>query len=189
MQPLRTIARTWWSREVAPRLISGAEHDIVIRELLREHARTSTPWPGDVREAVGYVGFARQLRDVLLRATERGVPQQLRELGMNYNRPMCTAAAEFLREYQGVANLAGSVDVNASELLHKANEVMEAAVGSEAMQRRMSAVKLLLVDDAHNLDPAAARFVEYFMPSAERVAIAGDPDQCVFTSVGQMRHS
>ncbi|WP_273352174.1 ATP-dependent DNA helicase [Corynebacterium resistens] len=168
--------------EVAPRLISGAEHDIVIRELLREHARTSTgPWPGDVREAVGYVGFARQLRDVLLRATERGVgPQQLRELGMNYNRPMWTAAAEFLREYQGVANLAGSVDVNASELLHKANEVMEAAMGSEAMQRRMSAVKLLLVDDAHNLDPAAARFVEYFMPSAERVAIAGDPDQCVF---------
>ena len=36
--------------EVAPRLISGAEHDIVIRELLREHARTNTgPWPGDVR--------------------------------------------------------------------------------------------------------------------------------------------
>ncbi|WP_295642748.1 ATP-dependent DNA helicase [uncultured Corynebacterium sp.] len=168
--------------EVAPRLISGAEHDIVIRELLREHARTQTgPWPEDVREAVGYVGFARQLRDVLLRATERGVgPQQLQALGMNYNRPMWTAAAEFLQEYQGVANLAGSVDVNASELLHKANEVMEAAAGTESMQRRINSVKLLLVDDAHNLDPAAARFVEYFMPGAQRVAIAGDPDQCVF---------
>ena len=166
----------------APRLLSGAEHDIIIRELLREHARTGTgPWPEEVREAVGYVGFARQLRDVLLRATERGVgPERLRELGIEYQRPMWVAAADFLQEYEGVANLAGSVDVNASELLHKANQAMESAVDSAVIQRRLSQVKLLLVDDAHNLDPAAGKFIEFFMPSAERVAIAGDPDQCVF---------
>ena len=166
----------------APRLLSGAEHDIIIRELLREQAKTGAgAWPEEVREAVGYVGFARQLRDVLLRATERGVgPDKLRELGVEYQRPMWVAAGEFLQEYEGVANLAGSVDVNASELLHKANQAMEAATDSAAMQRRMSNVKLLLVDDAHNLDPAAGKFIEYFLPSAERVAIAGDPDQCVF---------
>ncbi|WP_426706084.1 PD-(D/E)XK nuclease family protein [Corynebacterium auriscanis] len=168
--------------QVAPRLISGAEHDIIIRELLREHAATGTgPWPEDVREAVGYVGFARQLRDVLLRATERGVGrEQLHRLGQEYNRPMWTAAAEFLHEYQGIANLAGAVDVNASELMHKANQAMDAASESPQMQRRIGQVKLLLVDDAHNLDPAAGRFIEFFIPAAERVAIAGDPDQCVF---------
>ena len=166
----------------APRLLSGAEHDIIIRELLREQAKTGAgAWPEEVREAVGYVGFARQLRDVLLRATERGVgPDRLRELGVEYQRPMWVAAGEFLQEYEGVANLAGSVDVNASELLHKANQAMETAVESAAMQRRMGSVKLLLVDDAHNLDPAAGKFIEFFISPAERVAIAGDPDQCVF---------
>src|SRR5690625_8010769 len=52
------------------RLITGAEQDAVIRELLQGHVDNNAgQWPADIRPALGYVGFARQLRDFWLRAS------------------------------------------------------------------------------------------------------------------------
>ena len=64
------------------RLITGAEQDAVIRELLEGHAESGHgDWPEEVRPALEYVGFARQLRDFLLRSIERGLsPADLESL-------------------------------------------------------------------------------------------------------------
>ena len=92
------------------RLITGAEQDAVIRELLQGHAADGRgAWPEEMRPALEYVGFARQLRDLLLRSIERGLgPSDLEELGQRYSRPMWAAAGEFLREYERTQALAGS---------------------------------------------------------------------------------
>ena len=147
-----------------PRLITGAEHDMQIREILRGTAEDGNRyWPANVVPALSYAGFAQQLRDLLLRATERGLSaQQLQQLGVEHNRPMWEAAGRFQEEYQQVQRLSRSESLNASELLHATLAAFEKPEGEQLVERQRQKVKLLLVDDAHNLDPASARLIERF---------------------------
>ncbi|RRO90357.1 ATP-dependent helicase [Corynebacterium bovis] len=172
-----------------PRLMSGAEHDAQIRELLRGHvADNRGDWPDEIRPALPLTGFARQLRDLLLRAAERGLgPDDLEELGRRHDRPMWTAAASFLREYRQVQELSGTTNLNASELLHTALAALRADdarertdVSSPAVARWRDSLRLVLVDDAHNLDPAAGEFIDLFLRPGVTAVVTGDPDQCVF---------
>ncbi len=163
-----------------PRLMTGAEHDMQIRALLHGHAEDGTgQWPDDMRPALPLVGFARQLRDLLLRAAERGIgPSELRALGERYNEPMWVGAGDFLHEYQQIQALSRSQNLNASELLHVTLDALDRTPA--VLDRFRARVKLLLVDDAHNLDPAAGRFINQFIRPGIRTLVAGDPDQCVF---------
>lgn len=165
-----------------PRLITGAEHDMQIREILRGTEEDGNRyWPANVVPALSYAGFAQQLRDLLLRATERGLSaQQLQQLGLEHDRPMWEAAGRFQEEYQQVQRLSRSESLNASELLHATLAAFEKPEGEKLVERQREKVKLLLVDDAHNLDPASARLIESFLVPGTRTLIAGDPDQCVF---------
>lgn len=171
--------------EPAPRLLTGAEHDADIRLLLAGDAEDGKgSWPDNVRAALPFVGFARQLRDLLLRAEERGVgPKELKKLGQRYNRGMWVGAGDFMGQFRHSRKLAQSVDVNVSELMHRTLEELDkdsAAGENSKVQQWQRNIRLVLVDDAHNLDPAAAQFIERFFSADTRVVIAGDPDQCVF---------
>ncbi len=154
------------------RLITGAEQDAVIRELLRGQADDARgAWPPEQREGLRMVGFARQLRDFLLRAVERGVgPDELVAYGQEFDRPNWVAAGEFLREYKQIMNLAGSHSYSASELVTCA-----LAVGDPRITYRG-----VFVDDAQHLDPKSAELITRFIPPAELTVIAGDPEQSVF---------
>ena len=71
------------------------------------------------------VGFARQLRDFLLRAVERGAgPEDVEELGRRYDRPLWVSAGAFLREYEQTMALSGAHSLNASELVTAALEAL-----------------------------------------------------------------
>lgn len=166
----------------APRLLTGAEHDADVRLLLAGHAEDGAgAWPEHIRPALGYVGFARQLRDLLLRAEERGVgPGELTVLGEKYDQPMWVGAGQFLNEYRQTRRLAQSISLNASELLHTTLQEMADGPGRAQLYRWREKLRLILIDDAHNLDPAAAEFLEQFFTPDTRVVLAGDPDQCVF---------
>lgn len=166
----------------APRLLTGAEHDADVRLLLAGHAEDGAgAWPEHIRPALGYVGFARQLRDLLLRAEERGVgPGELTALGEKYDQPMWVGAGQFLDEYRQTRRLAQSISLNASELLHTTLQEMADGPGRAQLDRWREKLRLILIDDAHNLDPAAAEFLEQFFTPETRVVLAGDPDQCVF---------
>ncbi|MFP7366345.1 ATP-dependent helicase [Corynebacterium callunae] len=154
------------------RLITGAEQDAVIRELLRGQAEDGRgDWPPEQREGLRMVGFARQLRDFLLRAVERGVgPAELQTLGTEYKRQNWRAAGQFLQEYKQVMGLAGSHSYSASEL------VTAALAGPEPQQMYRG----VFVDDAQHLDPKSAELISQFLPSAELAVIAGDPQQSIF---------
>ncbi|MEZ2190055.1 PD-(D/E)XK nuclease family protein [Corynebacterium sp. CCM 9204] len=168
------------SGEQSPRLITGAEQDAVIRELLAGHAEDELgTWPPELRPALTMVGFARQLRDFLLRAVERGLgPEELVRLGITHRRPSWSAAGEFLREYEQTMALGGVRRYNASELVTVAIESL--ALDDGLLERQRAALHTLLIDDAQNLDPRTAELLELFIPSTRLTVIAGDPGQAVF---------
>lgn len=157
------------------RLITGAEQDQVIRELLEGDAdRGGEYWPEEYRPALKMLGFARQLRDFLLRAIERGLtPQRLQELGQTYQRPIWTAAGYFLDEYEKTQALAGPRNLSAPELLNAALAIFDQAEDDPKLHT-------LLIDDAQNLDPTSAELLQLLMPATQLVVIAGDEEQSVF---------
>lgn len=160
------------------RLITGAEQDAVIRELLDGHVEDGGAyWPAEMRDAVGMLGFARQLRDFLLRAGERGLgPEELQDLGRAWKQPMWIAAGEFQREYDRVMALAGRRNMSAAELVSFAARTPDIARGNEW--------HTVIVDDAQLLDPNSARLVAALALEAELAVIGGDVDQGVFAFRG-----
>ena len=89
-----------------PRLLSGADQDLMIRELLQGHLDDGRGpvWPEQLDAVVRRLPtFRVELRELLMRATEFGVsPAELRRLGQTTGRPAWVAAADFAVEYQTV---------------------------------------------------------------------------------------
>lgn len=163
------ILRNHLDQEI--RLISGAEQDAVIRQLLHGQVEDGRgTWPEDLRPAMPLVGFARQLRDFLLRAVERGLgPDDLRELGERHGIDVWSASGDFLHEYQQVMAISGAHRLSASELIAAASEV--------PLPRRWHTV---IVDDAQHLAPASATLVARLLRQADLAVVGGDIEQSVF---------
>ncbi len=173
-----------------PRLITGAEQDAVIRELLAGDLDAPLHrWPGQLRPAVSTAGFAAELRDLLTRCAERGVdPVQLQRLGRLHRRPEWTAAGQFAQQYEEVMLLRSAVGLaapqatvpalGAAELVGAALEAFAADPALLAAER--DRIRILLVDDAQQLDPQAARLVGVLAGGADLALIAGDRNQAVF---------
>lgn len=153
------------------RLISGAEQDAVIRQLLEGHAEDGGgSWPEELRPALPMVGFARQLRDFLLRAAERNLgPDDLQRLGEEYGIPIWTAAGDFQREYRQVMSLTGALRYSAAELV---GEVLNGELTGHW--------DTVIVDDAQHLSPASAELVKRLLQRATLGVVGGDAEQSVF---------
>ncbi|HEV2450641.1 MAG TPA: UvrD-helicase domain-containing protein, partial [Streptosporangiaceae bacterium] len=91
-----------------PRLLSGPEHLLEIRRLLRGEAEDGGKgWPPRLRPALPTRGFAEELRDLLLRAAERGLDgRALAGLGTRTGREEWVAAGHFLDRYAARFDLA-----------------------------------------------------------------------------------
>jgi superfamily I DNA/RNA helicase/RecB family exonuclease len=173
-----------------PRLVTSAEQDSIIAELLAaEIADGLGGWPAELRAALGTDGFAAELRELLTRCAERGVdPQQLERVGRLSGRPEWAAAGRFARSYEQVMLLRAAVGtaapqattpaVGAAELVGAALEAL--AVDAELLAGERSRIGVLLVDDAQQLDPQAALLVRVLAAGADATLLAGDPDQAVF---------
>ncbi len=180
-----------------PRLITTAEQDGIIRELLAgdlaDGDKAAVAWPRRLAPALSTAGFATELRDLLARCGERGVdPIALQRIGRSSNRPEWLAAGQFAQQYEQTMLLRSAVGMaapqatvpalGAAELIGAALEAF--AVDPELLAAERTRVRLLLVDDAQHLDPQAARLVRVLAASAELTVIAGDPDQSVFSYRG-----
>ncbi len=181
-----------------PRLLTGAEQDAVLREMLRgdltdmaEGARGL--WPERLRPALALGGFAEQLRDLMLRATERGIgPEDLVRLGREHAKPEWVAAGKFAIRYEQTMLLRWSVGVEAPEATAPALDAAELvgaaldalAADPNLLTAERARIRYLLVDDAQHLDPQAAVLVKAIGHSARITVIAGDPDQAVFAFRG-----
>lgn len=172
-----------------PRLLTSAEQDAIIRELLAGDAEDGNRWPEHLLPALRTAGFANELRNLLARCAERGLdPQQLERLGRRCGRPEWAAAGEFARQYEQVMLLRAAVGtaapqatapaLAAAELVGAALEAL--AVDPELLAAERARVRVLLVDDAQQLDPQAAQLVRVLAVGADTALIAGDPNQAVF---------
>ncbi len=173
-----------------PRLITGAEQDNVIRELLAGDLEDGARgWPAALRAALSTDGFANELRDLMSRCAERGVdPVQLQRIGRLNGRPEWVAAGRFAQQYEQVMLLRSAVGMAAPQATVPAlgaADLVGAALDALALDRGLLAAEharigLLLVDDVQNLDPQAALLVQVLARGAGATVLAGDPNQAVF---------
>lgn len=179
--------------DASPRLVTSAEQDAIIRELLagdlEDGPRAATAWPAQLRPALSTAGFAIELRNLLARCAERGVePQELERLGRRCRRPEWAAAGQFARQYEQVMLLRAAVGtaapeattpaLGAAELVGAALEAF--AVDPDLLAAERGRIRVLVVDDAQQLDPQAARLVRVLAAGADLALVAGDPNQAVF---------
>ena len=164
-----------------PRLLSGAEQDVLIRDLVA--GRDPESWPVELRPALRTRAFAGELRDLLMRAVERGLDgPALVALGRARARPDWVAAGQFLHEYQQVTSLAKPGAYDPSELIRSALNALRAdpeLLAAERAQRRR-----LFVDEYQDTDPAQAELLALLAETADEVVLVGDPDQSIYAFRG-----
>jgi superfamily I DNA/RNA helicase/RecB family exonuclease len=170
----------------APRLISGPEQDVILRELLAGHARGESPpppWPEHVLVALDKRGFRAELRDLLMRAVEHGIEaDRLAALGAEHGRPEWVAAAHVLREYDQVTAFSRPGAYDPAWILTAAADLLED--DADALARVCAQVRLVVVDDAQELTFAAARLLRVLTSTGPDLVLIGDPDVAVQTFRG-----
>jgi superfamily I DNA/RNA helicase/RecB family exonuclease len=177
-----------------PRLLSGPEQDAVVRELLKGDIEDEAHyWPDRIWPALTVPGFAEELRDLMLRAAERGLgPEELIKLGRDTKHPEWVAVGMFARQYEQVNLLANAADsavaqesapaLDAAELV--ASAVLAFDTDADLLDKERARVRYLLVDDAQHLDPLQYRLLARLGFAAKEFVLAGDPDQAVFSFRG-----
>lgn len=178
---------------VPPTLVSGAEQDLLLAELLAGHAAgegVRPGWPGDVPADVPTMrAFRDELRDLLMRAAERGLgPVDLADLGVRHGRPEWTAAAQVYEEYLDVLELRSATpDLGAR--LDPAVVVEEAAQALRAWDDEAPGAvrprwRLVVVDDHQESTSATARLLRVLADDGARLLLLADPDAAVQTFRG-----
>jgi superfamily I DNA/RNA helicase/RecB family exonuclease len=168
--------------EPAPRLLTGAEQDRLLAELIAGHDEPGAPagpgprWPEQIGPEVrGLRGFRTELRELLGRADEHGVsPERLAALGRETGHPEWTAAGGLFAEYrdvrQAVEETAWALD--SSELVVAAARTLE-----RRMPPAMARVRMVLVDDAQEATVALAALLRPIVARGALLHVFGDPDQ------------
>ncbi|GAA4346815.1 ATP-dependent helicase [Angustibacter luteus] len=164
--------------EPAPRLITGPEQDVILRELLAGHRQGQggdPGWPAELAPALGTRGFRGELRDLLMRAVERGVPpDELAALGVEHGRPEWVAGARALHEYLDVTALATPGGYDPAAI---ASEAVAALLSDDRLLAQVrEQVQLVAMDDAHEATAAVADLLRVVVGGRPGLLLTGDPD-------------
>jgi superfamily I DNA/RNA helicase/RecB family exonuclease len=168
-----------------PRLLSGAEEDQRIRDLIHGSVQDgSIAWPEDLREALRTHGLAVEVRTLIARMRERDLsPAQLRAMADQHNRPAWAAVADLAEQEEGVMVLENVMDY--AELMRRA--VLRA--GEESVQtdlhRRFVAI---YVDEFQDTDPLQVELLRRICGPRTCVVAVGDPDQAIYAFRGADVH-
>lgn len=167
--------------EPPPRLLTGPEQDVVIRELL---AGDPQRWPERLQAALPTRAFAAQLRDLLLRATERGISSaQLRQYADQLDRADWRAAAEFREEYEAVLALrdaTGRVGTgyDYAELVRAAAGMLASDPARLVAERQR--LVMTYVDEYADTDPAQRELLARVAGGGGNLVVFADPDSATF---------
>ena len=171
--------------EPAPRLITAAEQDLLIRELLRGDVEEfgAGSWPERLRPALTTRGFAQELRDLLMRTVERGVrPAELATLARRLRRDDWLAVARFARQYAGVTALRRPPAYDPAELVRAAVDLLHAEPA--LLDRERAIRRFLVVDEYQDSDPAQEELLSLLAGGGRDLVVVGDPDQSIYAFRG-----
>ncbi|CAL9431313.1 ATP-dependent DNA helicase Rep [Streptomyces sp. enrichment culture] len=169
-----------------PRLLSGPEQDVTVRELLAGQSDLErlglahVRWPDELRACLTTRGFADEVRAVLARSRELGLdPGALDAFARRIGRPDWRAAAAFLAEYLDVLDLQGVLDY--AELVHRAVLLARRPGVAERLAAQYDAV---YVDEYQDTDPAQVRLLRALAGGGRTLIAFGDPDQSIYAFRG-----
>jgi len=162
-----------------PTLLSGPEQLLEVRRLLRGEVEDGGGnWPERLRPALGTRGFAAELRDFLLRASERGLDGRgLARLGRQRQRDDWVAAGAFLGRYAGRFDLAPVPAYDYAEIVRIAAGLLGRAA---TRSRERQAYDAVLVDEYQDTDPAQENLLHALAGDGRELIVVGDPDQSIY---------
>lgn len=166
-----------------PILMSGPEQEFFIRDLLDGDADLGKNyWPADLEKALATHGFVGELRDLILRASERNLsPNQLRELGREYGEKYWESAAIFWQQYLDVMDLQADSAGDSKRRIDPSQIVIEAfhhlkenpTIASDLRARFTT----ILVDEFQESDPAQRKLLREV--AANDIVICADGDSAI----------
>ena len=160
-----------------PRLLSGAEEDVRIRDLLVGAIQDGTiNWPEELAGAVTTLGLANEIRSVLARARELGLdPGQLERIGAKSGRPAWAAIGALAEQESAVMVLENVCDY--TELLHRA--VIAARTPDVAAQLHRT-YRAIYVDEYQDTDQLQVELLKALVGPRTSLVVVGDPDQAIY---------
>jgi superfamily I DNA/RNA helicase/RecB family exonuclease len=166
-----------------PRLLSAPEQLLEVRRMLRGEAQDGGGrWPERLRPALATRGFAEEVRDLLMRAAERGLDGRgLRLLGKQRERDDWVAAAAFLDRYAARFDLAPVPAYDYAEIVRIAAALLSR---EETKQRERGAYDVVLVDEYQDSDPAQESLLLALAGDGRELIAVGDPDQSIYAFRG-----
>ena len=164
------------------KLLSGPEQDVIIGELLANHAEGIAPgpaWPDSLREALPTRGFRHEIRDFFDRMAEYDLTaEDVQALARDYNRPVWAALAQLHTEYRAVRALRAKNAYDPAVLINDACRMLLRNPEFLAEERRR--YDLILIDDVQELSPSTYRLLRLIAakePPADAAALAAErPD-------------
>ena len=162
-----------------PRLLSAPEQLLEVRRMLRGEAQDGgARWPEALRPALAARGFAEEVRDLLLRAAERGLDGRgLGQLGKLRGRDDWVAAAAFLDRYAARFDLAPVPAYDYAEIVRIAAALL---TREEIRQRERAAYDVVFVDEYQDSDPAQESLLLALAGDGRELIAVGDPDQSIY---------
>ena len=161
------------------KLLSGPEQDVIIGELLANHAAGIAPgpaWPDSLREALPTRGFRHEIRDFFDRMAEYDLTaEDVQALARDYNRPVWAALAQLHTEYRAVRALRAKNAYDPAVLINDACRLLLRNPEFLAEERRR--YDLILIDDVQELSPSTYRLLRLITaeePPADAAALAAE---------------
>ena len=168
-------------------LISGAEQDSFIRELLAnpEHS-PQVKWPKVLEPALSTKGFARELRDLILRASERNFTyKELIERGHLLNEPWWEPAANFWKIYDQILGIRYGFISGAAKRIDSSSIISQAIsdLNQKAKIRALfqNKFKVIVIDEFQESDNSQRKLLDLL--ASDRVILFADPQ----SAIGQFR--
>ena len=164
------------------KLLSGPEQDVIIGELLANHAQGIAPgptWPDVLHDALATRGFRHEIRDFFDRMAEYDLTaEDVHALATEHNQPAWHALAQLHTEYRAVRALRAKNAYDPAVLINDACRLLLRAPEFLAEERRR--YDLILIDDVQELSPSTYRLLRLIAaeePPADAAALAAErPD-------------
>ena len=166
-----------------PILLSGPEQESYIRELLQGDIDDGfKEWPEDLHKALTTNGFARELRDLILRASERGIDaDELAKLGKQEGEKYWEAAAAFWKRYTNSMIMRefsaqdAKLRIDPSELVSRAS--IHLRNNPDLLDQLRNRFTTIMVDEFQESDPAQRELLALL--AGNDVIICADADSAV----------